>query len=235
MRVPDNADKVQITWFEVGRDVLVQQGDPLPAALARNGLDRHWRPVDNSSSRPPPEVGWRLLHRSGDDGFHNVVLGTPESDGWTLVHATRPPDGEWSLTCDGEQHPELPSRAARCSTITLAWTAERFSWVSGDPPTLAATLHNHGSGAFPACDEDFVAGVAHLLTAAGESLPYEAYFAYGSGTFPAVAEPGESVAVPLHLATTDAASLPPGEYLAVARLICLDVITEPVPITIHAR
>ncbi len=223
----------QLGLYEVTADMVAADGESLTEVLQRFALTAP-AVISLDAAVALPQAGWRLIHESNLKSHDNVAYSAPGSDGWAVLQLHRAPENSnWEAGWTSEFIPLLPSKQARAERLIFRWAADQFAWRAGGPPALRATLTNLSSSPFPDNAEDFVGAIVFLLTSDGDELPANGFFVHSLSSHPDVVAPGETISVPLPIATLDCERLAAGEYQAVSRLVSLDLPAGPVPVLIQ--
>lgn len=195
----------QIGSYDVDRDALTGEGEPLGGLLAALGLPADTLPADT------PEAGWRVLAEARSD-VGSVLLGSPadpDRRSWHVAqvstgHSGRPP----RVAVHPDVQPLRRSVAERRAGLVLRWPPITRDLLDVD--ALAVDIVNEGADRWLPEGGPFHA-VASLVPADGPAGSF--YFGWASGRErPLPLDPGEYVRVPAPIDSSQWRDARPGPY-----------------------
>jgi hypothetical protein len=176
----------QLGHYDVDRAALSGDGEPLDALLDALGARDVAVPPD------APEIGWRVLSRSGDE--RPILIGSPahpDGSAWRVAQLYQDVDGPGRFSVHPETLSLRRSVAERRAGLVLRWPAVTRDLLDFD--ALAVDIVNEGAERWLPDGDDFYA-VAVLRPVGDES--HSIYFGFAGGANPAPAlDPGEYVRV----------------------------------------
>ncbi|WP_350348685.1 hypothetical protein ABIQ69_01780 [Agromyces sp. G08B096] len=215
----------QIGSFEVSREALDADGEPLEELLARLG----WNDAVELP-RDAPATGWRVLHST--ERF--VGVGTPlegEPLRWRIGQLTTPTDGSPQFAVHPDAFPQRPGRVERRRGLELRWPATTIAEPDLDGPAIDI-VNTGGERWRPDGDAFHVAAVF----SSPDRNPDGVWFGFVGGEPRAPAlDPGEYVRVRARIDENQWRDLKPGTYDVHAYLVSLGLRTiEPLRVEIGA-
>jgi hypothetical protein len=199
-------------------------------------VDRYVRPsvspVDNrigDSTDQLPQNGWRLIHQSpaqgnwgGSEVFAAPHPGVADS-GWAVATLSSPGRGrKWILSADPGPVRPVPGRAARRAALSLSW-ADGLRSPAGSIPELSIRLRNDSDQVWSNEHSDSAYVRGWLLDGDGNRLEESSWFAFGAGDPLPRLRPGETVVLPVEMASYAYQNLSAGTYQLEAVIVTLDL------------
>lgn len=227
--MPDGRlDLLQLGHVEIEPHTLTGPGGALATLLA--GLESDVLVPGHQMDRLPAD-GWRLVwtRPSRDHRAQSEVLAAPlpgQHGCWALVVLNRR-DGRWVVTADPGPLQVYPGKAARRQGLVLGWPRPQFRRRAGTPLKLVIKLQNTRQQAWHnLCDDSaYVAG--WLLDPAGQRLQKSPWLGYAPLPPIPTLQAGQTISLPVTLATPDTESLPSGRYGLDAVLVQLNLQSDP--------
>lgn len=228
MAPPGGDGLVQIGHVEVEPQILAGPGQSLAGLLAGRDLQ---------ASAPAPLMGqlpaggWRVIRtrpaRQRLGPAEVLAAPLPGHPGtWAMLTLARR-DGRWILSADPGPHRVYPGQQARRQGLQLTWPQPEIRRPAGAEVRLAINLRNSRPVTWRNQRDDCAHVTAWLLDPAGQRLQASPWLAYARGAPVPTLQPGETISVPVTLATPHTHTLPAGRYGLDGVLVQLNLRSGP--------